>query len=80
MKENLAAREVRASATHVTPLKRDVMYDHRAQQAALAIEVHHTDGRTVQSVLVLTPDQVELYAVQFDQLIARREQALRAGR
>ncbi|WP_062008657.1 hypothetical protein [Streptomyces hygroscopicus] len=80
MQENPAAQGVWASVTHATPLKRDATYDHRAQQASLGIEVHHTDGRTAQSVLVLTPDQVELYAIQFEQLIAEREQARRSGR
>jgi regulator of extracellular matrix RemA (YlzA/DUF370 family) len=80
MKENQAAQDVWASVTHATPLKRDATYDHRAQQAALGIEVHHTDGRSTRSALVLTPDQVELYAIQFEQLIAKREQARQAGR
>ncbi|MDI6413103.1 hypothetical protein QLX52_30300 [Streptomyces albus] len=80
MKETRAARGVWASVTHATPLKQDATYDHRAQQAVLAIEVHHTDGRTVHSVLVLTPNQVELYAIQLEQIIAKREQARQAGR
>ncbi|MFF3764234.1 hypothetical protein ACFYYR_09120 [Streptomyces sp. NPDC001922] len=80
MKENPASRGVWASVTHATPLKQDAVYDHRAQQAALGIEVHHTDGRTTKSVLVLTPDQVELYAIQFEQLMTKREQVREAGR
>ncbi|GGP90049.1 hypothetical protein [Streptomyces roseolilacinus] len=79
MKESAAVQDTWASVTHATPLKRDVMYDDRAQQAALGIQLHHTDGRTTESALVLTPDQVELYAIQFQQLIAKREQARRAG-
>jgi hypothetical protein len=81
MKEKTPAGQgMWASVTHATPLKWDAMYDHRARQAALDIELHHTDGRTVQSVLVLTPDQVELYAIQFKRLIAKREQARLADR
>ncbi|AWI29671.1 hypothetical protein E3E14_18440 [Streptomyces sp. ICN441] len=80
MKETRAAEGVWARATHATPLKRDATYDRRARQAALDIEIHHTDGHTITSVLVLTPDQVELYAIQFEQLIAKREQARREGR
>ncbi|MFC5802016.1 hypothetical protein [Streptomyces formicae] len=80
MQETPTGQSMWASVTHATPLKRDAAYDHRAQQAALDIELHHTDGRTVQAVLVLTPDQVELYAIQFEQLIAKREQARQAGR
>ncbi|GAA1894304.1 hypothetical protein [Streptantibioticus ferralitis] len=67
-----------ASVTHATPAKRDAAYDHRAQQAALDIELHHTDGRTTSSVLVLTPAQVELYAIQFEQLISKRAKACAA--
>ncbi|WP_149185102.1 hypothetical protein [Streptomyces sp. TRM49041] len=80
MNETPAAQGVWASITHARPLKRDAAYDHRAEQAVLDIEIHHTDGRTVQSVLVLTPDQVELYAIQFEQLIVKREQARQATR
>ncbi|RNL71314.1 hypothetical protein [Streptomyces sp. I6] len=80
MKAPRADQGVWAPVTHATPLKRDATYDHRAQQAALDIEVHHADGRTTTSVLVLTPDQVELYAIQFEQLIAKREQGRQAGR
>ncbi|MEU1016878.1 MULTISPECIES: hypothetical protein [unclassified Streptomyces] len=69
-----------ASVTYATPLKQDATYDHRAQQAALGIQLHHTDGRTTQSVLILTPDQVELYAIQLEHLITKRQQALDADR
>ncbi|MFJ3164362.1 hypothetical protein [Streptomyces kanasensis] len=79
MRETRASQGVRAPVTHATPLKQDATYDHRAQQAALDIEIHHTDGRTTTSVLLLTPDQMELYAIQFEQLIAKREQACQAG-
>ncbi|MET8682391.1 hypothetical protein ABZW18_33720 [Streptomyces sp. NPDC004647] len=79
-KDNAASTEgTESSVTHATPLKRDATYDHRAQQAALGIELHHTDGRTTQAVLHLTPDQVELYAIQFEQLIDKRQRALEAG-
>ncbi|MCQ8191055.1 hypothetical protein [Streptomyces rugosispiralis] len=56
------------------------MYDHRAQQAAIGVELHHADGRTTESVLIFTPGQVELYAIQFAQLIDKREQARQEGR
>ncbi|MGW1489764.1 hypothetical protein [Streptomyces sp. NPDC002402] len=68
-------RPVPVPVTHVSPMKRDVIYDPRAQQAALAVTVHHEDGGTSESVLILTPSQVELYSLQFEQLIARREKA-----
>ncbi|WP_121825246.1 hypothetical protein [Streptomyces rapamycinicus] len=61
--------------THVSPLKRDVIYDHRAQQAALPVMVHHEDGGMSESVLILTPGQVELYRFQLDHIIKKRHQA-----
>ncbi|GAA1911934.1 hypothetical protein GCM10009753_49760 [Streptantibioticus ferralitis] len=69
-----------ASVTHATPLQRDAVHDHRAQQAALGIELHRSNGRTTPSVLVLTPAQVELCAIQFEQLISKRLRALDTGR
>lgn len=57
-------RPVAAMVTHLTPIKRDAVYDHRAQQGALAILVHREDGSTSESVLVLTPGEVELYHLQ----------------
>ncbi|MEC4020028.1 hypothetical protein [Streptomyces sp. H27-D2] len=65
--------------THVTPVKRDVTYDHRAQQAAMPITVHHRDGSTTKSLMVLTPDQMELYAIQLEQVIAKRTTAREQG-
>ncbi|NMO36224.1 hypothetical protein HG826_22155 [Streptomyces sp. GMY01] len=61
--------------TQVTPVRRDAIYDHRAQQAALPVTVHYEDGGTCETVLVLTPAQVELYSIQFTQLIAARASA-----
>ncbi|KAA0943011.1 hypothetical protein FGF04_00920 [Streptomyces apricus] len=61
--------------THATPVKRDVTYDHRAQQAALPIVLHHPDGGTEETILILTPGEVELYSIQLEQAIARRESA-----
>ncbi|MFF0220545.1 hypothetical protein [Streptomyces vinaceus] len=66
---------VAAQATYVAPMRCDAVYDHRAQQSALPVLVHYEDGGTAESVLVLTPDQVELYASQFERLISQREQA-----
>jgi hypothetical protein len=72
-------RPVAVPVTHVTPQRRDVVYDARAQQAALPVEVHHEDGGTSEAVLILTPAQVELYHLQLDQLIKRREKAREHG-
>lgn len=68
-------RPVPVPATHVTPMRRDAIYDHRAQQAALPVTVHYEDGGACETLLVLTPAQVELYSLQFGQLIAARESA-----
>lgn len=78
MDEYPAVEGVRAPVTHATPLKRDAIYDHRARQAALPLAIHRADGGTSDSVLVLTPDQVELYAIQFERIIDQREQARRS--
>ncbi|MPY63685.1 hypothetical protein FNH08_42965 [Streptomyces spongiae] len=56
-------------------MKRDAVYDHRAQQAALPVTVHYEDGGACETMLVLTPAQVELYYSQLGQLIKARESA-----
>ncbi|MGW1791822.1 hypothetical protein ACWCO0_28730 [Streptomyces tubercidicus] len=61
--------------SHITIDQRDITYDSRAQQAALSVTVHHRDGATEPSLLVMDPGQVELYAIQLDQAIARRKTA-----
>lgn len=71
-------RPVPAQVTHVTPQKRDVVYDHRAQQGALRVEVHYEDGGTTETLLVLTPDQLELYALQIGRIIEQRDNAREA--
>ncbi|WP_406415060.1 hypothetical protein [Streptomyces sp. NBC_01614] len=68
-------RPVPVPVTHVSPMQADAIYDHRAQQAALPVTVHYEDGGTCETVLVLTPAQVELYSIQFAQLIESRESA-----
>ncbi|MFJ9869045.1 hypothetical protein [Streptomyces sp. NPDC101165] len=73
-------RPVAVPVTHVTPQQRDVVYDARAQQAGLPVTMHHEDGGTSESVLILTPAQVELYHMQLEQLIERRENAREHGR
>jgi hypothetical protein len=72
-------RPVVVPITHVSPQQRDVIYDHRAQQAALPVTVHHEDGGTSESVLILTPAQVELYHLQLEKVIERREKAREHG-
>ncbi|WP_229880216.1 hypothetical protein, partial [Streptomyces echinoruber] len=68
-------RPVPARPTHATPMQRDAIYDHRAQQAALPVTVHYEDGGTCDTLLVLTPGQVELYYAQLAKVIEAREAA-----
>jgi hypothetical protein len=68
-------RPVPVPVTHATPMQRDAAYDHRAQQAALLVTVHYEDGGACETMLVLTPAQVELYYSQLGRLIEARESA-----
>ncbi|WP_372412045.1 hypothetical protein [Streptomyces luteireticuli] len=63
--------------SHVEPLKRDVVYDDRASQAALPVRVRFRDGTSAEAVLVLTSGQVELLHLQLEQTIDKRRDALR---
>lgn len=65
--------------SHITIDQRDIAYDSRAQQAALSVTVHHRDGATEPSLLVMDPGQVELYAIQLGQAIAKRKSAQEAA-
>ncbi|MEV0124210.1 hypothetical protein AB0I16_22225 [Streptomyces sp. NPDC050703] len=67
-------RPVSVPVTHVSPQRRDVAYDRQAQRAALPVTVHHEDGGTSESVLVLDMGQVERLHLQFTQLLERRDQ------
>ncbi|MBH1939220.1 hypothetical protein I5Q34_34030 [Streptomyces sp. AV19] len=61
--------------SHVEPLKRDVQYDHRAAQAALPVKIHYRDGTSAETLLVLTPDQMTLLAIQLERAIKARSRA-----
>lgn len=63
--------------THVSPGGRDVIYDHRAHQAAIPVQLHHADGTASESALVLTPGQVELLHLQLEQAIDQRREAVK---
>ncbi|MEV0446158.1 hypothetical protein AB0I84_34895 [Streptomyces spectabilis] len=67
-------RPVPAAVTHITPASRDVVYDYRAEQGAMPVEVHYEDGGTAEAVLVFTPDQLELYACQLQRIIELRKE------
>ncbi|MFE4826199.1 hypothetical protein [Streptomyces sp. NPDC056672] len=68
-------RPVPVPVTHVTPMRRDAVYDSRAQQVGLAVTVHSEDGGVCESLLVLTPAQVELFHTQLGRVIKARESA-----
>ncbi|MFB9464589.1 hypothetical protein [Streptomyces cinereospinus] len=68
-------RPVPAQVTHITPQKRDVMYDQRAEQGGLPITVHYEDGGTSESLLLLDPAQLELYAYQVGRILELRDSA-----
>ncbi|MFQ6197720.1 hypothetical protein [Streptomyces sp. NPDC000405] len=63
--------------THVSLGGRDIIYDHRAHQAALPVQLHHADGTATESALILTPGQVELLHLQFEQAISKRREAVK---
>ncbi|MEC4015075.1 hypothetical protein [Streptomyces sp. H27-D2] len=66
-----AASEV----THVSILRADLAYDHRAEQAALAVRLHLRSGGTQDTVLVMEPGQMEIYSMQLARAIDRREKS-----
>ncbi|AGP55046.1 hypothetical protein [Streptomyces rapamycinicus] len=66
--------------SHITVDRRDATYDHHAEQAVLPVTVHHRDGRTEPTRLVMDPGQVELYFLQLGRLIdTRAEERRRCG-
>ncbi|WP_171164215.1 hypothetical protein [Streptomyces sp. I05A-00742] len=68
-------RTVPVPVTHVTLLKRDALYDHRAQRAVMRVQVHFEDGSNVESTLLLTPSELLMSQIQFERLIQQRERA-----
>ncbi|MEU1945714.1 hypothetical protein ABZ554_25620 [Streptomyces sp. NPDC020125] len=65
---------------HITIDRRDATYDHHAEQAVLPVTIHHHDGRTEPSRLVMDPGQVEVYRIQLGQLIRARAEARKQDR
>ncbi|WP_225448439.1 hypothetical protein [Streptacidiphilus sp. P02-A3a] len=61
--------------TQEAPQRRDVRYDSRAEQAALPVEIHYSDGTALEALLILTPGQVELFRIKLDQAIAQRRES-----
>ncbi|MFF4476044.1 hypothetical protein ACFY1A_03235 [Streptomyces sp. NPDC001520] len=65
---------------HITIDRRDAAYDHHAEQAVLPVTIHHHDGRTERTRLVMDPGQVELYYIRLDQIIDSRAEARKLDR
>ncbi|MQY13818.1 hypothetical protein SRB5_39740 [Streptomyces sp. RB5] len=59
--------------THVTPLRRDAVFDGRAEQAALQVVVHDDGGGSSETVMVFTVAQLEQSYAQFARLLAARD-------
>ncbi|WP_240797439.1 hypothetical protein [Streptomyces sp. F001] len=66
---------VQPQVTHVTPQKRDVTYDARAEHGILPVTVHYDDGGAAQCLLVFNPSQLELYYYQVGRIIELRDTA-----
>ncbi|MFJ2212943.1 hypothetical protein ACIQVO_27585 [Streptomyces sp. NPDC101062] len=70
-------RPVPAMATHVTLLPgRDAVYDHRARQGSVSVEIHFDDGSTTDGALILTVAEMERLYAQTDRLLQVHERAL----
>ncbi|MGF0176733.1 hypothetical protein ACQF36_41645 [Streptomyces sp. Marseille-Q5077] len=66
-------RPVHPQVTHITPHKRDLTYDSRAEHGGLPVTVHFDDGGTTESLLVLDPGQMELFAYQVGRVLEMRD-------
>lgn len=53
-------------------MRRDAVYDPRAQQGSLPVQVHFEDGGVSEVTLILTPDQMEVCAYQIGRIIDQR--------
>ncbi len=60
---------------HATPARKDLVYDMRAEQAALPIVIRRPDGTTMSTLLVLDGDEMLRVSIQLDQAIERRRAA-----
>ncbi|MEU1861831.1 hypothetical protein [Streptomyces gardneri] len=70
-------RPVPAQATHATLLPgRDAVYDPRARQGSVPVEIHFEDGSTRECVLVLTSSELERLYAQTSRLLDSHENAL----
>ncbi|MEV0845398.1 hypothetical protein AB0J21_05820 [Streptomyces sp. NPDC049954] len=66
-------RPVAVPVTHVTPHRWEALPDWHERQTALPVTVHHEDGGTSESLLLLTPSQVKLCQLRLGQPSRRRE-------
>ncbi|MFP8961348.1 hypothetical protein ACLIYP_12410 [Streptomyces nanhaiensis] len=64
---------------HATPSKRDARYDRVRDRVTVPVTVHGDDGMSVETEMVLEPDQLELRYAQLGRLIERRDRCGRTG-
>ncbi|MDV5146768.1 hypothetical protein R1T08_21900 [Streptomyces sp. SBC-4] len=70
-------RPVPAQATHATPLPgRDAVYDPRARQGSVPVQIHFEDGSTREGALVLISAELERLYAQTSRLLDEHENAL----
>ncbi|MGW1126380.1 hypothetical protein [Streptomyces sp. NPDC002526] len=70
-------RPVPAQATHATLLPgRDAVYDPRARQGSVPVEIHFEDGSTREGALVLTLVELERLHMQTSRLLETHEHTL----
>ncbi|MFF0484847.1 hypothetical protein [Streptomyces sp. NPDC004435] len=70
-------RPVPAQATHATLLPgRDAVYDPRARQGSVPVEIYFEDGSSREGALVLTSAELERLYAQTSRLLAAHENAL----
>ncbi|NML54720.1 hypothetical protein HHL19_19060 [Streptomyces sp. R302] len=66
-----------AQATHATLLPgRDAVYDPRARQGSVPVEIHFEDGSTREGALVLTSVELERLYAQTSRLLDAHENVL----
>ncbi|MFI0909249.1 hypothetical protein [Streptomyces abikoensis] len=67
-----AATRTAVVVSQVVTRRRDVTYDVRAEQAAVAVTVEFRDGTRAESLLVLDPDALASLLVQLERATVQR--------
>ncbi|MFI8515633.1 hypothetical protein ACIGHB_31350 [Streptomyces sp. NPDC085460] len=69
-------RPVPVQATHITLLPgRDALYDPRARQGSVPVEIHFEDGSSREGALILTSAELERLYAQTSRLLTAHENA-----